>query len=66
MPFVYAKQTFADTSGDVHVIVAKGDRFDAKDPVVKRHRWAFESEAEIEQATAAPGERRSVRKPAGE
>lgn len=64
MSYVYATSTFADTSIEPHVIVREGGRWDAKDPVVKRNRWAFQSEAEIEQATAGPGEKRSVRRPA--
>jgi hypothetical protein len=66
MPFVYAKQTFADTTEHPHRIIAKGQRYDSKDAVVKHHRWAFESEQEIESASAAPGEKRSTRRPAGE
>lgn len=35
--------------------------YDSNDPIVREFGWAFESD-EIEQATAAPGERRNVRR----
>lgn len=59
------------------ITVAEGELWDADDPVVKAHPVWFEtlegkplrpakaaarSEAPVEQATAAPGERRNVRR----
>lgn len=41
--------------------VAEGESFDENSEVVRRFRWAFD--APVERATAAPGERRTVRVP---
>jgi hypothetical protein len=39
------------------VAVRAGDTFNSTDPVVKQHPWLFEER--VEQASAAPGERRN-------
>ena len=41
------------------VVVSAGQPFDSEDPLVRMHSWLFESE-EVESATAAPGERRTI------
>lgn len=51
------------------VAVREGEPFPENDPVVKAHPWLFRSDADrdvelgnvVEQATAAPGERRRTR-----
>ncbi len=40
------------------VTLAKGMEFPDDDPIVKEFRWAFEPP--VEQATAAPGEKRTT------
>ena len=42
------------------VVLKANDPFDPKDPLVRAYPWAFESD--VEQATAAPGEKRNVRR----
>lgn len=63
MPVVRATQTVAvrdpEGSGGMSVI-AMDKPYDSNDPLVRAYPWAFE--ADVEQATAAPGEKRSVRK----
>lgn len=44
---------------DVLVTLRPGDVYLASDPIVKRYEWAFVAD-NIEEATAVPGERRSV------
>lgn len=60
----------------VHVVPPLTEYYDEKDPLVKAHRWLFATDDEldaaqtgeivesvaVEQATAAPGERRNVRR----
>jgi len=65
---VYAKETAAVAmpTGDV-VAIRRGDRYDADAPVVLRCPGFFTTDArvgldDVEQATAAPGERRNVRR----
>jgi len=41
--------------------VGEGDEYDSKDPIVREFGWLFD-QPEIEQATAAPGEKRSAPK----
>ena len=47
----------------------RGKRYRSDDPLVEAHPWLFISEEElaedspVEQATANPGERRSIRRP---
>ncbi len=40
--------------------VAEGEEVDAKDPVVKGREALFVADAVVEQATAAPGEKRTT------
>lgn len=50
------------THPEGHLVTLKpGAAFDDKDPLVKTFRWAFASDGDVEQATAAPGERRTRR-----
>jgi hypothetical protein len=57
MAVVRAKQTMWVSS---QRIVHAGDLFDSTDPVVKGREALFESAVQVvEQATAAPGEKRS-------
>lgn len=74
MDLVYAKQS-------VHLIgrgilVVAGEAWDANDPLVKEHPDMFEEDprrvrssrtesGHVEQATAAPGEKRSTRRSKG-
>jgi hypothetical protein len=55
---VRAKSTFAAEVEGVQRIVHRGDVLPASDPVVKAHKAKFEDELAVEQATAAPGEKR--------
>ncbi len=58
-----AKETFFTTS---NLVVVRGDLVDDNDPIVKGREHLFESiesavkPSSVEQATAAPGKRRSV------
>lgn len=75
MPHVIATETLhvATKSGTPRTIYA-GQALDDKDPIVKRNPGAFktaeelgdnvvvEHHATVEQATAAPGERRTVKR----
>jgi hypothetical protein len=46
-----------------HIFVREGDLFDSKDPVVKDRMEFFESvEDVVERMTAAPGEKRTLKK----
>jgi hypothetical protein len=51
------EQCVAEVDGQTVVVLA-GARFKATDPVGKANAEKFEREAVIEQATAAPGEKR--------
>ena len=55
-----AIQSFFITSGRR---VRKGDLVHEGDPIVKGREQFFEPEERVEQATAAPGEKRAVRRP---
>ena len=44
-------------------VVRKFDEFESDDPVVREYPWLF-ADSGVERATAAPGERRNVRRPA--
>lgn len=58
-----------DAESACHVALKPGDEFDSTDPVVRQFPWAFAPDGKaparerlrgvsVEQATAAPGERR--------
>ena len=55
---------------DVYVSAKRGDEFPDDDPIVEAYPWLFVDEPEparvdsvpVEQATAAPGERRATRR----
>lgn len=65
--YVYATQDVWLMSGGNGTFVRRGDKYAADDPIVKAHPLAFQRDDPrdvrgtspvIEQATAAPGERR--------
>jgi hypothetical protein len=56
MRVVRAIQAAIVTVDGVQYVLREGAAYDADDPVVREHRWAFR--ADVEQATAGPGERR--------
>lgn len=60
MATVKANSTCAVTlPGRMPQGIAEGDEFDSDDPLVRECPWLFESST-VEQATAVPGEKRSV------
>lgn len=59
MPIVRAIKATVVTVNGIPITLREGDPYDADDPVVREHRWAFRSD--VEQATAGPGERRGRR-----
>ena len=60
MSIVRAIEAAVVTVDGVQHTLRVGDPYDAEDPVVQTHRWAFRSD--VEQATAGPGERRGGRR----
>jgi len=67
MAKVRALQSCAVTvAGHTPVGLTEGEEFDSTDPLVKACPWLFEStrRSSVEQATAAPGEKRTTRKSA--
>ena len=56
---VRAVGNFATVVGKVERLVHAGEVFKATDPIVKRAPELFEPAGAVEQATAAPGERRN-------
>lgn len=64
MTALRARTTFVAGVNGRKVRVQQGDIRDSSDPVVKGRERLFEDPAAlVEQATAAPGERRTVRRP---
>ena len=61
-PNVVALTSFVGRVGDKDVVVLQGDQRAKGDPVVKKYPQLFSRTAEprIEQATAAPGEKRGA------
>lgn len=59
MLYVIATRTGVLTHNGVPVMVREGDRYLRGDDIVDAFPWMFDSE--VEQATAAPGEKRSTR-----
>lgn len=60
---VVAKENFWTPEG----MIAKGDIFEASDPAVKGRDLVFAPvETDVEQATAAPGEKRTRTRPKAE
>lgn len=43
------------------ITLSRGMEFEDDDPIVESHAWAFR-EDDVEQATAAPGEKRTTRR----
>lgn len=60
MSIVRAVEAAIVTVDGIQHVLRVGDAYDIDDPIVQAHRWAFR--ADIEQATAAPGERRGGRR----
>lgn len=60
MTIVRAIESAIVTVNGTQHIVRAGDAYDADDPIVREHRWAFRSD--VEAATANPGERRGGRR----
>jgi hypothetical protein len=56
--FVRATTSFACTVKDVEYLVHGGEVLPASHPAAKAHPELFEPERPVEQATAAPGEKR--------
>lgn len=63
-----------DESINAFVGLAPGAEYDSNDPIVKAHPWAFAPDGDrpargrvtsisVEQATAAPGEQRTTKRP---
>jgi len=65
MATVRVSQTVSVQNPDPRVVemigLHEGQAFDDKDPIVKAYPWAFESD-NIERTTAAPGEKRNVKR----
>lgn len=61
MSIVRAMQSAIVTIDGTPTFVREGEAYDADDHLVREHRWLFRSD--VEQATAAPGERRNARRP---
>jgi hypothetical protein len=64
------RATVFDASTGGQVALLPGEEYEDTDPIVKAHRWAFQTDSEsdatprvrsmrVEQATAVPGERRN-------
>lgn len=62
MSKVRAQQAAVVTMHGKPLGIPEGQPFDADDPVVRAYPWLFD--APVERATAAPGERRTVKRPA--
>lgn len=58
MAQVRAARSGVVTHNGVPVTIREGEPFDASDPLVVEFRWMFDEP--VEQATAAPGEKRST------
>lgn len=61
MPILRVKETVAvqDPESQTWVTLTKGADFDSTDPIVRAYPWAFQRDADVEQASAAPGEKRN-------
>lgn len=73
MHVVYANTTTTISEGPGFVTLTKGEPWDASDPIVKRHPDCFSDQptrvqtsrrgwTDVEQATAAPGEKRTTKR----
>jgi hypothetical protein len=56
---VRANRSFAAVAGDVEYFVREGELVPTKHRLVREHPELFEAEVPLEQATAAPGEKRA-------
>jgi len=61
MPILRVIETVAvrDPESETWITLTKGADFQSSDPLVRAYPWAFQRDAEIEQATGAPGEKRN-------
>lgn len=60
MVYVIASRTGIVTHNGIPVTVREGDRYTTDDPIVREFPWLFDPDV-VEQATAAPGEKRTTR-----
>jgi len=61
MPTVRARQTcIISPLGQTPFTIREGDTYDSDDPIVEEFKWVFADT--VEQATAAPGEKRNTRR----
>lgn len=58
MSQIRAARSGVVTHNGVPVVIAEGQAFEMDDPIVAEFRWMFD--APVEQATAAPGEKRTT------
>lgn len=61
MPTVRVTKPCVVTVSGVPTALRENEPYDSDDQVVREFPWAFRSD--VEQATAAPGERRNARRP---
>ena len=61
MPILRVKETVAvqEPESGTWITLSAGADFDSSDPLVRAYPWAFQRDADVEQATAAPGEKRN-------
>jgi hypothetical protein len=61
MPIVRVIETVAvqEPESETWITLAKGADYDSSDPLVRSYPWAFQRDADVEQATAGPGEKRN-------
>ena len=60
MPTVYATTSCVLTHDGMPTSIREGQPFDSDDAIVREFPWVFDNS--VEQATAAPGERRTTRR----
>lgn len=62
MPILRVIETVAvqDPESEVWVALTAGDAYDSGSPMVRAYPWAFQRDADVEQATARPGEKRTL------
>lgn len=60
MSIVRVAQSCVVTVNGIPTVLRENDPYDSSDQVVREFPWAFRSD--VEEATAAPGERRNTRR----
>lgn len=58
---VHAQASCVVTHNGVVVTIREGDKYPEDDPLVRAFQWLFRDSG-VEQATAAPGEKRATRR----